>query len=385
MGDSSGEAQDRAAMRRALELAAQGRGRAWPNPLVGCVVMRDGEVLTEGWHAVVGAEHAEADALARIGFRAEGATMYVTLEPCAHWGRTPPCTDAVLRSGVGRVVVGMVDPHPLVSGKGIEALRAGGLQVDVGVLEDACRALNEIWLVQMRHSRPFVTLKSAITVDGRTATRTGRSKWITGDAARAHVQQERALCQAILVGVGTVLVDDPRLTVRGDDPSQSPIRVVLDSQLRTPSTARLLADDGIRILICTTERGIDDAPEQAAALKLAGAQLLACGPGPRVDLREALTRLLHEGVSSLLVEGGATVHGAFLDARAVDRVLVYVAPKLFGGQNAPGLAAGLGVDAPDDALHLAPFAVQRLGDDIVLESRPLDGPGAADWTTRHGR
>ncbi len=385
MDAPSTSSRDRAAMRRALELAGQGRRGAWPNPMVGCVIMRDGEVLSEGWHAQVGGDHAEADALRRIGFSAEGATMYVTLEPCCFWGRTPPCTDAVLRSGVRRLVVGMEDPHPRVSGAGIQKLRDAGLEVEVGVLEDECRALNEVLLVQRRHGRPFVTLKSAATVDGRTATAAGESKWITGEAARAHVHHERARNQAIAVGVGTVLADDPRLTVRLGDGEPSPIRVVFDSNLRTPPAARIFGNDGVRVLLCTTESGLAAHPDRAAALVDAGAELLPCGPGPRVDVPTALGALLSEKIRSLLVEGGAEVHGAFLDAGAVDRVLVYIAPKLFGGASAFGVAAGTGAASPADALALAPFAVKRLGDDLVLESRPLDGPGAAHWIARHRR
>jgi diaminohydroxyphosphoribosylaminopyrimidine deaminase/5-amino-6-(5-phosphoribosylamino)uracil reductase len=253
------------------------------------------------------------------------------------------------------------------------------------VLEDECRALNEVLLVQRRHGRPFVTLKSAVTLDGRTATHTGESKWITGEAARAHVHHERARNQAVLVGIGTVLADDPRLTVRTGEGDPNPIRVVLDSQLRTPVTARLLERNGTRVLICTTDAGLTTHPDRANALREAGAELLACGPGPRVDIATALGLLLHEKIRSLLAEGGAGIHGALLDAKAVDRMLVYVAPKLFGGGGALGLAGGQGVASPADALALAPFAVKRLGDDIVLETRPLDGPGAAHWIARHTR
>ena len=384
MGDASGEAQDRAAMRRALELAAQGRRGAWPNPMVGCVVVRDGAVLSEGWHAEVGGDHAEADALRRIGFSAEGATMYVTLEPCCFWGRTPPCTDAVLRAGVRRVVVGMEDPHPKVSGRGIEKLREAGVEVEVGLLSDECRALNEVLLVHRRHNRPFVTLKSAMTLDGRTATRTGESTWITGDAARRHVHAERARNQAILVGVGTVLSDDPRLTVRTGD-GDDPIRVVLDSNLRTPVGAKVLAQDGTRVLVCTTETGLAAHSDRADSLRATGAELLVCGSGPRVDLPLALETLLGLQIRTLLVEGGAEVHGDFVDHRAVDRMLVYVAPKMFGGKDARGVAAGTGAATPSEALDLAPFAVHRLGDDLVLESRPVDGPGGAHWIARHRR
>ena len=247
---------DSAAMLRALELAASVHGRTWPNPMVGCLVVRDGVILAEGQTQRCGEDHAEADALSKIEFRAEGATMYVNLEPCCHWGRTPPCTDAILRSGVTRVVIGTADPHPLVNGQGIAALRAAGVEVEVGLHEDAARALNEAHWISSEQQRPFVTLKAAVTLDGRTATRSGGSKWITGEAAREHSRRERGLHQAVLVGVGTVLADDPRLNLRLTESSSEvtePTRVVLDSSLRTPPDARLFSTEGGPVWICTTE------------------------------------------------------------------------------------------------------------------------------------
>jgi len=374
---------DRQAMARAIELARLGLGHTWPNPMVGCVVVRDGAVLAEGYHHRHGEDHAEVDALLKVDFEAEGACLYVNLEPCCHFGCTPPCTDAILRSGVNRVVVGMLDRNPLVNGKGIQLLEDAGIEVVVGVLEEDCRALNEVYAVNLDSPRPFVTLKAAITADGRLATRTGKSKWITGELARQHVHRERAAHQAVLVGVGTVLSDDPALTVRlePDEPGlDNPTRVILDSSLRTPTDARLLASDGVDVLLCTTQPQL--ATERAQALERAGAELIPCGPGPRVDLSAALAALSERKISALLVEGGAGVHGALLDAGCVDRLLLYVAPKLFGGSEALPMALGNGTDEPADGLALTPFNVTRLGDDLLLEARTADGPAAGWWRSQ---
>ncbi len=367
---------DAAGMSRALELAAQGGGLTAPNPMVGCVVVRDGAIIAEGWHHACGEAHGEPDALARIGYQAQGATLYVNLEPCCHWGRTPPCTEAILRSGASRVVVAMQDPDPRVNGRGIAALRAAGLDVQVGLLEPAARRLNERYLVKTVLGRPFLTLKVAMTLDGRTATRDGRSSWITSERARAHCRRERARSQAILVGVNTVLSDDPRLTARDAEARarglSDPVRVILDSHLRTPPEARVLARDGVPVLICTTGPGLRS--ERAGPLRDAGAQLIACGEGARVDLDLALHALLERQLVDVFVEGGATVHGTLLDAGIVDRYLVYMAPKVFGGSSAAPVARGLGVADPAKAPLLAPFVVTHLGDDILLETRPKDGP-----------
>ncbi len=375
---------DTAGMLRALELAQSARGRTWPNPMVGCVVVRDGALLAEGVTQPCGQDHGEVDALRRIDFRAEGATVYVNLEPCCHWGKTPPCTDALLRSGVRRVVVGMVDPHSAVAGQGITQLRAAGLEVEVGVLEDACRAVNEAHVVFKTLGRPFVTLKSAVTLDGRTATRDRLSKWITGDAARLHARRERGLHQAVLVGVGTVLADDPRLSARDEalqrEGIAEPARVVLDSRLRTPPGAQLLHSDGGPVWICTTDEAAQGPGAQA--LREAGATILPCGSN--LEIPAVLSALTARGVATLFVEGGPTVVGAFLDAGVADRFLVYVAPKVFGGRDALPLALGEGVGDPRAATTLAPCAVTRLGDDLLLETRPLEGPAGPWWARRHG-
>ena len=369
---------DQDAMARAIELARLGVGKTWPNPMVGCVVVRDGELIAEGYHHRHGEDHAEVDALRKVGFEAQGATLFVNLEPCCHYGCTPPCTDAILRSGIGRVVVGMLDGNPLINGKGVRILEDAGVDVRVGVLEGACRALNEVYAVNLTSPRPFVTLKAAMTADGRLATRTGKSKWITGEDARHHVHEERAAHQAVLVGVGTVLSDDPSLNVRlpGQDELVDPIRVVLDSTLRTPPSAKLFASTG-KVIICTTSSQIGN--ERAQKLEGLGAELICCGDGVRVDLEAALAALSQRGVSALLVEGGAQIHGALLDAGCVDRLLLYVAPKLFGGAGALPIAQGSGADDPKEALKLTPFNVRRLGDDLLLEARTANGPAAQWW------
>ena len=375
---------DTAGMLRALELAQAARGRTWPNPMVGCVVVRDGVLLAEGVTQPCGQDHGEVDALKRVDFRAEGATVYVNLEPCCHWGKTPPCTDALLRSGVSRVVVGTVDPHSAVAGQGIAQLRAAGVDVEVGVLEEACRAVNEAHVVFKTQHRPFVTLKSAVTLDGRTATREGLSKWITGDAARGHARRERGLHQAVLVGVGTVLADDPTLSARDEALLRAgiaePARVVLDSTLRTPPSARILHSPGGPVWLCTTDAAA--ASPQARELTGSGAEILACGASLTVPA--ALSALAERGVATLFVEGGPTVIGALLDAGVADRFLVYVAPRVFGGRDALPLALGEGIGDPRTATQLAPCAVTRLGQDLLLETRPLDGPAGPWWAKRYG-
>ena len=382
---------DSAAMLRALELAQSAHGRTWPNPMVGCVVVRDGVILAEGSTQPCGQDHAEADALRKLNFQAEGATIYVNLEPCCHWGRTPPCTDAIIRSGVRRVVVGTRDPHPLVDGKGIQALRDAGIEVDVGLHEDAARGLNEAHWISFTERRPFVTLKAAVTLDGRTATREHESKWITGEAARAHSRRERGLHQGVLIGVGTLLADDPQLNLRLDGmnqegPVREPIRIVLDSALRSPPDARLFSTEGGPVWICCLEGLLDSA--RADALRSAGAELISCSPDPsqpnRLSLADALRRLNEKQIATLFVEGGATIHGAFIDAGLVDRWLVYIAPKVFGGADAIPMALGSGVGSPGDSLDLAPLSVTHLGDDLLIESRTAGGPAAAYWTARFG-
>jgi diaminohydroxyphosphoribosylaminopyrimidine deaminase / 5-amino-6-(5-phosphoribosylamino)uracil reductase len=366
----SARAADERFMARALALAERARGLTSPNPMVGALVVAGDEVVGEGFHRGAGHAHAEVEALAAAGARAAGATLYVTLEPCVHHGRTPPCAPAVAVSGVRRVVVAAADPNPLVSGRGLDALRQAGLDVAGGVLEEEAARQNRVFFTAMRRGRPHVTLKAAITVDGRIADVHGASQWITGEIARRHAHRLRGESDAIVVGVETVLRDDPRLTVRLEASwPREPYRVVLDSRGRVPPTARLIAaGTPARALVAVTAA----APAAAArGLEAAGASVmrLAAREG-RVDVAALLAALAAREIRGVLVAGGGEVHAAFLDAGLVDRVAMFVAPRLLGGREAPSVVEGAG-RALKDAVRLAPFEVTRLGDDLLLEADVL--------------
>ncbi|RME20669.1 MAG: bifunctional diaminohydroxyphosphoribosylaminopyrimidine deaminase/5-amino-6-(5-phosphoribosylamino)uracil reductase RibD [Deltaproteobacteria bacterium] len=356
---ASADDLDATMMRRCLELAARAAGRTAPNPMVGAVIVADGAVVAEGWHRASGQAHAEVDALSKVGGRAPGATMYVNLEPCCHHGRTPPCTDAILASGVRRVVVGMVDPDPRVSGAGIRILRRAGIEVVVGVEEAACRSLNLGFLRVQEAGRAAVVLKAAITLDGRIAAADGRSRWITGPQARRAGHALRDRCDAVMVGRGTLEADDPSLTTRGIDGGRDAVPVVLDSMLRCAPGARVL-HAGRRPLIFAAE----DAPERS---DLPAEVVRVPRDDAGLDLGAVLRELASRGLQTVLVEGGARVHRSLLDAGLVDRVHLFVAPRVLAG--GPGWVAG-----PPYGLETAPTLslceVRRHGDDLelVLES-----------------
>lgn len=357
-------------LRRCLALARRAEGRTAPNPIVGCVIVdARGRVLSEGWHRRAGEPHAEAMALARLGRRsARGATLYVSLEPCNHHGRTPPCAPAVLAAGVGRVVIGALDPIPGHAG-GARWLRARGVAVDVaaGALAAACEDSNAPFFTHARRGRPYVVLKAGVSLDGRIATRTGESRWITGAAARADAHRLRDRLDAVVVGVGTVLADDPQLTVRGVRGGRDPVRVVLDSRLRTPPAAKVLAAGARVIVACTAA-----APAaRRRALEARGAEVwVAPGRGRRVDLAWLCRRLGEAGVRSVLVEGGGAVHAGFVEAGLVDEVRLYVAPIVLGGAAAPSWIEGDGVARLVNAARLRfDGAPRRLGDDLALRAR----------------
>ncbi|HTA20622.1 MAG TPA: bifunctional diaminohydroxyphosphoribosylaminopyrimidine deaminase/5-amino-6-(5-phosphoribosylamino)uracil reductase RibD, partial [Polyangia bacterium] len=349
-------------MARALALAARGRGSTRPNPLVGAVIARGGRVLAEGFHRRAGAPHAEVNALARLTpGAARGATLYVNLEPCCHTGRTGPCTEAILAAGIGRVVVGMRDPNPLVDGRGVARLRRAGVRVDVGCLEAESRALNRAFTIWVRARRPLVTLKAAASLDGFIApAKLARPRkrrapvWITGPEARRVAHELRAAHDAVLVGSGTVLADDPRLTVRLPEAACAPTRVVLDGRLRTPAKAHVLAPGAPTIIF--TRRGAP--PARVRALRAAGAEVveLAAARG-RLPIAAVLRALAARDIQSVLVEGGAAVHGAFIEAGLVDDVALFVAPRLLGG-GVP-LAAGLG-RALAEGLALGPISARAV-------------------------
>lgn len=324
------ESDARVAMSRALRLARRGLFTAHPNPRVGCVIERDGEIVGEGWHEYTGGPHAEVNALSSAGERARGATVYVTLEPCVHHGRTPPCTEALIAAGVARVVYAASDPNPRVAGAGEQCLRAAGIRVEGGLLAREAAALNRGFAMRMTRGRPWVRLKLATSLDGRTALADGRSQWITGEAARADGQRWRARSGAILTGVGTVLADDPALTVRLADLGSrfsQPRRIVLDSALRTPPTARLFAGGGDVHVMTACE-----APERRAALEAVGARVdrLAADAQGGVGLADALAALAALEVNEVLVEAGPRLAGGLLGAGLVDELLVYMASHVLG-------------------------------------------------------
>jgi diaminohydroxyphosphoribosylaminopyrimidine deaminase/5-amino-6-(5-phosphoribosylamino)uracil reductase len=365
---SGAASADERFMARALELAERARGLTSPNPMVGAVVVADGQVVGEGFHAAAGRPHAEVEALAVAGDRARGATLYVTLEPCSHWGRTPPCAPAVLDAGVRRVVAALQDPNPAVAGQGLELLRRAGLTVTVGVLQADAERQNRVFLTAMRQGRPHVTLKAAMTLDGKIADAHGESQWITGEAARREAHRLRSEADAIVVGILTVLRDDPQLTVRLSRPwPREPLRVVLDTQARTPPGARLItAGTADRAVIVVAESA---APaDRLRRLGETGATIVTLPRrGDHVSLPELLGHLHGREIRSLLVEGGAEVHGAFLEAGLVDRVAVFLAPRLMGGREAASMIAG-GGRSLKDALRLGPLSVRAVGEDLLIEA-----------------
>jgi len=375
-GVPSGTRDDARWMSRALERALEGRGRCNPNPMVGAVVVRDGRAVGEGFHAVAGGPHAEVVALRAAGDLARGATLYVTLEPCNHVGRTPPCVDAVIAAGVRRVVAAVADPNPRVRGNGAAALSKAGIEVLVGCLGERAREDNRAFFTAMERRRPHVTLKWAMTLDGKIAARDGRARWITGPDARLLAHRMRAESDAVMVGIGTALADDPALDVRLDPPwPRQPWRVVVDSRGRLPATARVLGTgDPRRAVVAVT----DAAPiESVARLEAAGATVLGCkSHDGRVDPADLLGRLAAMDVNAVLVEGGGGLHGALVDTGLCDRVAVFVAPMLLGGHASPTPLGGRGLLLPD-ALRLRSVAVRPLGPDWLLEGDVVH-PEAAD-------
>lgn len=353
-------------MQRALALARRGVGKTAPNPAVGCVIVRDGAIVGRGWHKKAGTPHAEVHALNDAGALAAGADVYVTLEPCAHYGKTPPCAKALVEAGVARVFVGMVDPNPLVAGKGIEILRQAGIAVEVGFHEEACSELNRPFIKWIRTRLPYVILKSALTLDGKSATVGGDSKWVTGDRARREVHRLRGRVDAIMVGVGTVLKDDPLLNCRVPG-GKDPLRVVVDSTLRIPLHAALFGLDssaGTLVATCCDDRS------RIEAVTARGAEVLCCKEqGGQVDLADLFAKLGERGVQSVLLEGGSHLAGAALRAGLVDRCMIFLAPKFVGGAGM-GLFAGEGAALMADAIQLEEMTVKRVGVDLLVEGKP---------------
>ena len=352
-------------MKKALSLAILGQGETSPNPMVGCVLVRDGRIIGEGYHHRCGADHAEVDALndaARRGENVRGATAYVTLEPCCHFGRTPPCAQRLVKEGIARVVAATEDPNPKVKGRGLAVLREAGVEVTCPCLEAEARWLNRGFIRAQTLSRPWVTLKAAVSLDGRMALSNGESRWITGPEARAEAHRMRASHDAILVGVGTVLKDNPELTVRHVE-GRSPRRVVLDSRLRTPPDAKAVTGEGGCLILTVSEEAA-----KTKALEDAGARVIVLPEEDgHVNLDAALSRLVQEGILSLMVEGGPRVLTAFMEKGLGDWLSLFVAPKVMG--EGPGLGTGLCLASVADAVMLKELQSRPVGGDWQIEGR----------------
>lgn len=363
-------ATDHDFMRRALVLAARGRRSTHPNPRVGCVLVRDGGIVGEGWHERPGEPHAEIHALRAAGEQARGATAYVTLEPCAHQGRTGPCCEALAEAGVARVVAASVDPNPAVSGRGLARLESRGIATESGLLGGEARALNRGFFRRMEQGRPWVTVKLAASLDGRTAMASGESRWISDEAAREEVHRLRAEASAVLTGAGTVLADDPRLTPRSGPVERRPERIVMDSALRTPPDARLFGEEGAIRIFCADGADAD----RRRALEAAGATVIPAGPG-RPDPQRVLACLAAEySINEVLVEAGPGLSGALLQAGRVDEIRLYLAPHLMG-DSARGLFSLPGLERMAERRPMTIRDMRRIGEDIRLILRPADDAG----------
>ena len=363
---------DRTAMARALELAERGLATTQPNPRVGCVIAKRERIIGEGWHERAGEPHAEIMALRAAGSSAAGATVYVTLEPCSHHGRTPPCANALIDARVDRVVFAMGDPDPRVDGEGAKALHRAGITAQSGLMEAEAIELNAGFIKRMRHGRPWVRIKSAMSLDGRTALANGTSKWISGEGARNDVQRWRARSSAILTGVGTILADDPELNVRGPDDVPQPWRVVMDSLLRTPPTARLFDIAGDVLISTTSDFTIAETAARAAALEKRGARVECMSSTARTDLNAMLARLAELEVNEVLVEAGPTLSGEFIRQSLADELLIYVAPQLLGPQARPLFDLPL-LENLSGAWRFEIVETRQLGEDLRLRLRPRTG------------
>ena len=354
-------------MNLAIELAASAKGNTNPNPLVGAVIVKDGIIVGTGLHRKAGEPHAEVHAFRMAGDHAKGATLYVTLEPCSHYGKTPPCANLVKESGVKRVVVAMQDPNPEVAGRGIRLLRDAGIEVEVGLLEEESRRLNERFIHNMLTGLPFVRSKFAMTLDGKIATYNGHSQWITGEAARANVHELRHEVDGILVGSQTVLNDNPALTTRLADgrEGRNPVRIVLDGQLRTPTDAQIVDTTVARTIIVTSKE------HEARTKEYPGVEFIYVSiKNDKLNLQEVLPALYEKGITDLLVEGGGTINASFLREGLIDQMIVYIAPKVLGGRHSITPFTGDDVETIDEAMPLSFDQVEQIGEDLRIIAYP---------------
>lgn len=364
MGQDNGKAvmtkQDY--MRLALDIAKKGRGHTSPNPMVGCVVVRNQRIIAEGYHERYGGFHAERNALTRCKEDLTGAELYVTLEPCCHYGNTPPCTEIIIERGISKVYVGCMDPNPQVAGKGVRTLREHGIAVETGILEEECLALNEIFFHYITTKMPYVAMKYAMTMDGKIASHTGDSKWVTGEEARHHVHELRKHYSAIMVGIGTVLADDPMLNCRIEE-GVDPVRIICDSRLRTPLDSQIVKTaKEIPTIICY-DKGQE---EKLDALRNAGVEVMRIANKGKVDIHAVMKELASRGIDSVLVEGGGIFHGAMLKSGLVKKIYCYIAPKLIGGEDAKSPVEGTGFPLMREALDVSDIEIIKLGKDICI-------------------
>jgi len=370
-------------MRRAIELAKKGEGYVHPNPLVGCVVVKDGEIIAEGYHEKYGEFHAERNALTRCKTETKGASLYVTLEPCCHYGKTPPCTEIIIEKGIKKVFVGILDPNPLVAGKGVKILQDAGIEVEVGLCENEIREMNKVFLKYITTKRPYVIMKTAMTLDGKIAAYTGDSKWVTNDESRKKVHELRSELAGVVVGIGTVLADDPMLNVRLEGEHHQPVRIVVDSNLRIPVDSQLVKTaKEYRTIVATTvistkaERNGEISfncrrfLDSLRSLEMTGIELLECqSNNNHVDINDMMTKLGAMGIDSLLLEGGGTLNAAFLEAGCVDEVWAFIAPKIIGGGGAKTPVSGKGIDKMSEAINLQDIDIQNINGDILIKGR----------------
>ena len=351
-------------MEKALELAAMGIGKVNPNPLVGAVIVKNGEIIGEGYHECYGEAHAERNAVKNAVEPVEGSTIYVTLEPCAHYGKTPPCVDLIIEKKFKRVVIGMLDPNEKVSGKSIEKLKKHGIEVLVGVKEEECKKMNEIFIKYITSKIPFVVLKSGISLDGKIATYSGESKWITSEESREDAQNLRNRSSSIMVGVNTVVADDPELTCRINSEKKL-IRIVLDSNLSIPLDSKLVKNKDKLTIVATT---LNSNEEKKKSLRDLGVKVIEVSEkNNRVNLKELVKILGQEGIDSILIEGGGTLNFSALEENIVDKAIFYIAPKILGGENSKSCIAGIGFSKLDDAVNLKNLSYRKIGEDLVVE------------------
>jgi len=358
-------------MKEALDLAAKARGRTSPNPLVGALVVKDGQIIGRGYHQKAGGPHAEVFALEEAGEKARGATLYVTLEPCSHHGRTPPCTEKVVAAGIKKVVVAMVDPNPKVAGRGLEQLKAAGVEVEVGLGEAEAKHLNEVFLKYITTGRPFIILKTGMSLDGKIATRSGDSRWITSEESRAYVHQIRDQVDAIMVGIGTILKDDPQLTTRlPNGQGKDPIRVIVDSSAQIPLSCKVLTQDSpAQTIIATTTKA---SPEKVDLLAAKGVRVLVIEEkNGHVSMHKLMEELGKLEISSLLVEGGSSINGAVIRDKLVDKVFFFIAPQIIGGESAPSPIGGIGVETIKEVVKLKDYQMRCIGPDFLIEGYPV--------------